>query len=64
MFDLSKYVAHRVEVAGVAGVERLEVDTYTNERDFFSYRRATHCGEPHYGRQVSAIVLTEMTSCE
>ncbi len=57
LFDLSKYVAHRVEAAGVAGVERLEVDTYTNEQEFFSYRRATHAEEPDYGRQVSAIAL-------
>ncbi len=57
MFDLSKYVTHRIEAAGVAGVERLEVDTYTNEQEFFSYRRATHGGEPDYGRQVSVIVL-------
>jgi copper oxidase (laccase) domain-containing protein len=57
MFDLSKYVTHRIEAAGVAGVERLQVDTYTNEQDFFSYRRATHGEEPDYGRQVSAIAL-------
>jgi YfiH family protein len=59
MFDLSEYVAHRVEAAGVANVDRLELDTYTSEQDFFSYRRATHRGETDYGRQVSAIVLTE-----
>jgi len=58
MFDLSEYVTHRVQAAGVAGVERLEQDTYTSEQDFFSYRRATHSGEPDYGRQVSAIALT------
>ncbi len=58
MFDLSKYVTHRVAAAGVATVERLEPDTYTGELDFFSYRRATHLGEPDYGRQVSAIALT------
>ena len=64
MFDLSKYVSHRIEAAGVASVERLEVDTYSNERDFFSYRRATHRGEADYGRQVSVIALTEKTSHE
>ncbi len=57
MFDLSKYVTHRIEAAGVAGVERLQVDTYTNEQEFFSYRRATHGEERDYGRQVSAIAL-------
>jgi polyphenol oxidase len=57
MFDLSKYVAQRVEAAGVPLVERLDADTYTREQQFFSYRRATHRGEADYGRQVSAIVL-------
>lgn len=58
MLDLSNYVAHRVAAAGVARVDRLELDTYTCEQKFFSYRRATHRGESDYGRQVSAIVLT------
>lgn len=58
MFDLSKYVTHRVEAAGVRRVDRLELDTYTCEQEFFSYRRATHRGESDYGRQVSVIALT------
>ena len=57
MFDLSEYVSHRVQAAGVADVERLDVDTYTGEQEFFSYRRATHRREPDYGRQVSVIAL-------
>ena len=57
MFDLSEYVTHRVAAAGVANVERLELDTYSDEQDFFSYRRTTHVGEPDYGRQVSVIAL-------
>ena len=57
MFDLSEYVTHRVQAAGVADVERLDVDTYTGEQEFFSYRRATHRREPDYGRQVSVIAL-------
>ena len=57
MFDLSGYVTQRVEAAGVAGVERLPLDTYAREEEFFSYRRATHREESDYGRQVSAIAL-------
>ncbi|HVV27687.1 MAG TPA: peptidoglycan editing factor PgeF [Rhizomicrobium sp.] len=56
-FDLEGYVAHRLEAAGVAA-ERLGVSTYPQENGFFSFRRTTHAGEPDYGRQVSAIVLT------
>jgi copper oxidase (laccase) domain-containing protein len=50
-------VTQRVEAAGVAGVERLPLDTYAREEEFFSYRRATHREESDYGRQVSAIAL-------
>ena len=55
-FDLSAYVVHRLEVAGVEA-EALGLDTYAEPERFFSYRRATHRGEPDYGRQVSLIGL-------
>lgn len=57
-FDLPGYVAHRLRLAGVGTVEILGVCTYPQENRFFSFRRATHAGEPDYGRQISAIVLT------
>jgi YfiH family protein len=56
-FDLEGYVAHRLESAGCGLVERLGLDTYTPEDRFYSYRRATHRGEPAYGRQLSLIAL-------
>lgn len=55
--DLPGYVAHRLTAAGVRKVARLDLDTYADEGRFFSYRRATHRGEPDYGRHVSAISL-------
>ncbi|MBY9063334.1 peptidoglycan editing factor PgeF [Sphingomonas yunnanensis] len=54
-FDLEGYVAHRLAAAGVVRVETLGLDTYADERRFFSYRRATHRGEPGYGRQIAII---------
>jgi len=58
-FDLEAYVAHRLAAVGVTRVALLGLDTYTDEARFFSYRRATHCGEPGYGRQISLIGLAE-----
>jgi YfiH family protein len=58
-FDLQGYVAHRLTSAGVGAVEPLGVCTYPAENGFFSFRRTTHAKEPDYGRQISAIVLTE-----
>jgi YfiH family protein len=57
-FDLPGYVAHRLTQAGTGTVETLAVCTYPAENGFFSFRRTTHAGEPDYGRQISAIVLT------
>ena len=56
-FDLEGYVAHRLAAAGVGKVETLGLDTYADETRFYSFRRATHRGEPDYGRQVSLIAL-------
>lgn len=57
LFDLEGYVAHRLTSAGVRHVEPLGLDTYADEDRFFSYRRATHRGEPDYGRQIALIGL-------
>ena len=59
LFDLAGYVTERLTRAGVAQPAVVRRDTYTNDRDFFSYRRATHRGEPDYGRNLSAICLAE-----
>lgn len=56
-FDLEGYVEARLDAMGVGRVECLGLDTYALEDRFFSYRRATHRGEPTYGRQLSLIGL-------
>jgi len=56
-FDLEAYVAQRIAAAGISTVEMLGLDTYADPARFFSYRRATHRGEPDYGRQISLIGL-------
>ena len=56
-FDLEGYVAHRLAAAGLATVTALGLDTYADAAGFYSFRRATHRGEPGYGRQISLIGL-------
>ena len=57
LFDLPGFIAHRLNEAGVGTVEDLQLDTYSDEARFFSYRRATHRKEADYGRMVAAIAL-------
>jgi polyphenol oxidase len=58
-FDLEAYVAARLAAAGVGTVDCMGLDTYARTDDFYSFRRATHRGEPTYGRQMSMIGLAQ-----
>ena len=57
MFDLPGYILDRLERAGVR-CDWTGHCTYADEELFFSYRRKTHRDEPDYGRQISAISLS------
>jgi hypothetical protein len=57
MFDLGGYIHARLNRAGVLLVDDLDLCTYADEANFFSYRRSVHRKEPDYGRHVHAIVL-------
>ena len=57
LFDLDEFVHSCIAEAGVYIVQSTSINTYDDEQNFFSYRRATHRGEPDYGRQLSAIAL-------
>jgi len=61
LFDLPGYIAARLARAGIGRVEDLAACTYADPQRFFSFRRATHRGEPDYGRHVNAIALAPRT---
>ena len=56
-FDLEGFVVSRLAAAGLGRIEALGLDTYSDPDRFYSYRRATHRGEPDYGRQIALIAL-------
>lgn len=56
-FDLEGYVAARLHAAGLTKVGLLGEDTYSQPERFYSFRRATHLGEPGYGREIALIGL-------
>ena len=57
LFDLPGFVLGRLAAAGVVQAEWTGRDTCTEDRLFFSNRRAVLRGEPDYGRLLSAIML-------
>ena len=56
-FDLEGFVVSGLAAAGLTRIEALGLDTYSDPDRFYSYRRATHRGEPDYGRQIALIAL-------
>lgn len=57
-FDLPGYVKYRLLQLKLHTVSsEVALDTYLDERRFFSCRRATHKGEPSFGCQLSCIYL-------
>lgn len=56
-FDLPGFILARLAEAEVAEAAVLNLCTYADAARFYSYRRATHRGEPDYGRLISAIAL-------
>ena len=57
MFDLPSYVEKKLHEEGIFEIKNSGIDTYENEREFFSYRRSTHRGEVDCGRNISVIAL-------
>jgi len=59
MFDLTGYIADRVQRASIVNFEDLGLCTYAEPDRFYSYRRTTLLGEPDYGRHINAIALVD-----
>lgn len=57
MFDLPGFCLMRLREAGVGQAEWTGHCTYSDEKRFYSYRRACHRDESDYGRLVAAIML-------
>lgn len=56
LFDLPAYVEAKLHIAGVNKIQNCQIDTYKNEQDFFSFRRAMHQNQKDCGRNISVIV--------
>lgn len=57
LFDLRHFVQNQLLQLQLGDVSAIELDTYTNEEQFFSYRRTTHRQESDFGGHFAAIYL-------
>ena len=56
-FDLRKYINFKIAKFDAKCLENVDLDTYAENKNFFSFRRSRKLGEKDYGRCISAISL-------
>jgi len=58
-FDLKRFILAKLRSEGLTQIDALKYCTYAEPEAYFSYRYNTHNGIGDYGRNISAIMLTE-----
>ena len=58
LFDLRSFVNNEFYNLNIKNVENLELDTFAQTENFYSYRRSLKNNEKDYGRCISVILMT------
>ena len=57
LFNLCKYVEDKLVRNEILSIENSAIDTYSNEQNYFSYRRSNHHNQTDCGRNISVIAI-------
>jgi polyphenol oxidase len=57
-FDLRGFVNSEMLNLNISNIENIDMDTFSNKKYFYSYRRSTFNKEEDYGRCISVILMT------
>ena len=58
VFDLRGYINKEISNLNIKNVENIEMDTFSHQEFFYSYRRSRLNSEQDYGRCISVILMT------
>ncbi len=58
LFDLRGFVNKQLDDLNIKNIENIEIDTFSSEDFFYSYRRSLINKEKDYGRCISVILMT------
>ena len=58
IFDLRSFINKEILKLNIKNIENVEIDTFSNEKLFYSYRRSCFNKERDYGRSISVILMT------
>jgi len=58
LFDLRKFINYQIADHNIQNIDNINMDTFSNEKNFYSYRRSRVNKEKDYGRCISVILMT------
>lgn len=58
-FKLREFIIHKLKSGGINDISSINLDTYSKDELFYSYRRSVHKKEDDYGRMISTIVIKD-----
>ena len=58
LFDLRAFINDEIYNLNIKNIENIELDTFSEHNNFYSYRRTLKNNEKDYGRCISVILMT------
>ena len=58
LFNIRNYINAKLIGLGINNIDHIEMDTFSNKENFFSYRRSKKNDDKDYGRCISVIIMT------
>ena len=58
LFNIRSYISTKLNGLGIQNIDHIKMDTFSNEKNFFSYRRSKKDNDKDYGRCISVIIMT------
>ncbi len=58
LFNIRSYINAKLIKLGINNIDHIEMDTFSNKENFFSYRRSKKNDDKDYGRCISVIIMT------
>ena len=58
LFNIRRYIEDKLVKSGIKNIDNIEMDTFSDRENFFSYRRSIIENDEDYGRCISVIFMT------
>ena len=58
LFNIRSYISEKLIRLGIKNIDHIKMDTFSDNKNFFSYRRSIKNGNKDYGRCISVIIMT------